>query len=104
MERHGVFNRRDFLHGAAVGGATAFATGASGSAPTAAGDAAETNETHPEELCFKPLTEIAALIRHGDLSAVEVVRAHIERRKAVNSIVVPRTGPSPVSRKSATPF
>ena len=43
--------------------------------------------TSAKELCFAPATDIASWIRNGDLSAREVMAAHLEQIERVNSTV-----------------
>ena len=43
--------------------------------------------TSAKELCFAPATDIASWIRNGELSAREVMRAHLEQIERVNSTV-----------------
>jgi amidase len=43
--------------------------------------------SHDDELCFRPATELARMVRDREVSAIELVEAHLRRIAAVNPLI-----------------
>ncbi|MDE2689914.1 MAG: amidase [Acidobacteriota bacterium] len=84
QEINGV-SRRQVIHALSLAGAAGLLAGCNGDATTAADSAADVAAgPMPDDLWRAGARELAAAIRRGEVSSVEVIESHLARVEAVN--------------------